>query len=138
MGDVNALLALKVTETKNVKVFTLTGFILYTLWDCWDFPLKTCNSVWLLFVSDIDECKERTACQCSGCKCKNTWGSYECNCRGDLLYMKEHDTCISEYILYLCMPCLLFPDVFFFFFFSNKYSLIFHMPSINCLTSKCP
>lgn len=45
---------------------------------------------------DIDECKERTACQCSGCKCKNTWGSYECSCRGDLLYMKEHDTCISK------------------------------------------
>ncbi|THU56469.1 hypothetical protein C4D60_Mb11t17580 [Musa balbisiana] len=45
---------------------------------------------------DVDECKEKTACQCSGCKCKNTWGSYECSCGGDLLYMKEHDTCISK------------------------------------------
>ncbi|XP_020580036.1 vacuolar-sorting receptor 1-like [Phalaenopsis equestris] len=45
---------------------------------------------------DVDECKERTACQCSECKCKNTWGSYECSCRGDLLYMREHDTCISK------------------------------------------
>ncbi|CAO2147435.1 unnamed protein product [Urochloa humidicola] len=45
---------------------------------------------------DIDECKERTACQCKECKCKNTWGSYECGCSGGLLYMKEHDTCISK------------------------------------------
>ncbi|XP_008788526.1 vacuolar-sorting receptor 1-like [Phoenix dactylifera] len=45
---------------------------------------------------DIDECKERIACQCSACKCKNTWGSFECSCSGDLLYIKEHDTCISK------------------------------------------
>uniref|UniRef100_J3NAT9 EGF-like calcium-binding domain-containing protein n=1 Tax=Oryza brachyantha TaxID=4533 RepID=J3NAT9_ORYBR len=45
---------------------------------------------------DIDECKERSACQCKECKCKNTWGSYECGCSGGLLYMKEHDTCISK------------------------------------------
>ncbi|KAK3135986.1 hypothetical protein QOZ80_5BG0426230 [Eleusine coracana subsp. coracana] len=45
---------------------------------------------------DIDECKERTACQCKECRCKNTWGSYECGCSGGLLYMKEHDTCISK------------------------------------------
>ncbi|KAJ8461096.1 hypothetical protein OPV22_034022 [Ensete ventricosum] len=45
---------------------------------------------------DVDECKEKTACQCSGCKCKNTWGSYECSCSDDLLYIKEHDTCISK------------------------------------------
>ncbi|XP_019187165.1 PREDICTED: vacuolar-sorting receptor 1-like isoform X1 [Ipomoea nil] len=45
---------------------------------------------------DIDECKERIACQCPDCKCKNTWGSYECSCRGNLLYMHEHDTCISK------------------------------------------
>ncbi|KAG9152224.1 hypothetical protein Leryth_025022 [Lithospermum erythrorhizon] len=29
---------------------------------------------------DIDECKERKACQCPECSCKNTWGSYECTC----------------------------------------------------------
>ncbi|XP_020575329.1 vacuolar-sorting receptor 1-like isoform X1 [Phalaenopsis equestris] len=45
---------------------------------------------------DVDECKEKIACQCRDCKCKNTWGSYECGCRGDLLYMEEHDTCISK------------------------------------------
>ncbi|XP_074572772.1 vacuolar-sorting receptor 1-like [Curcuma longa] len=45
---------------------------------------------------DVDECKDRTACQCSGCKCKNTFGSYECSCGGDLLYISEHDTCISQ------------------------------------------
>ncbi|KAI3860205.1 hypothetical protein MKX03_022511 [Papaver bracteatum] len=45
---------------------------------------------------DIDECKEKTACQCSECSCKNTWGDYECTCSGGLLYMKDHDTCISK------------------------------------------
>ncbi|KAI3829510.1 hypothetical protein L1987_03635 [Smallanthus sonchifolius] len=44
---------------------------------------------------DIDECKEKRACQCSKCKCKNTWGSYECSCAAGLLYLKEHDACIS-------------------------------------------
>ncbi|KAI7726852.1 hypothetical protein M8C21_002789 [Ambrosia artemisiifolia] len=45
---------------------------------------------------DIDECEEKTACQCPECKCKNTWGSYECRCSGDLLYFREHDICISK------------------------------------------
>lgn len=45
---------------------------------------------------DVDECNEKTACQCSECKCKNTWGSYDCSCSGDLLYMKENDACISK------------------------------------------
>ncbi|PWA79082.1 VACUOLAR SORTING RECEPTOR 2 [Artemisia annua] len=45
---------------------------------------------------DIDECEEKTACQCPDCKCKNTWGSYECQCGGDLLYIREHDICISK------------------------------------------
>ncbi|KAJ0985414.1 hypothetical protein J5N97_003770 [Dioscorea zingiberensis] len=45
---------------------------------------------------DVDECKEKSACQCPECKCRNTWGSYECGCSGDLLYMKEHDICISK------------------------------------------
>ncbi|XP_008370265.3 vacuolar-sorting receptor 1-like isoform X1 [Malus sylvestris] len=48
---------------------------------------KTCE--------DVDECKEKTACQCSQCKCKNTWGSYECSCGGGLLYMRENDACIA-------------------------------------------
>lgn len=44
---------------------------------------------------DVDECKEKIACQCSDCKCKNTWGSYECSCNSGSIYMLEHDTCIS-------------------------------------------
>ncbi|CAL1402551.1 unnamed protein product [Linum trigynum] len=45
---------------------------------------------------DIDECKEGSACQCDGCSCKDTWGGYECKCKGDLLYMKELDACIER------------------------------------------
>ncbi|KAE8691518.1 Vacuolar-sorting receptor 1 [Hibiscus syriacus] len=45
---------------------------------------------------DVDECKEKKACQCPECSCKNSWGSYECTCSGDLLYMRDHDTCISK------------------------------------------
>ncbi|KAK9124750.1 hypothetical protein Sjap_014352 [Stephania japonica] len=48
--------------------------------------VKTCE--------DVDECKKKLACQCPQCKCKNTWGSYECGCSGNMLYMREHDTCI--------------------------------------------
>ncbi|KAF8042182.1 hypothetical protein BT93_A0717 [Corymbia citriodora subsp. variegata] len=45
---------------------------------------------------DVDECKEKVACQCPECKCKDVWGSYECSCSGGLLYMQEHDMCISK------------------------------------------
>lgn len=45
---------------------------------------------------DVDECREKLACQCPECRCKNTWGSYECKCNGNLLYMREHDTCIGK------------------------------------------
>lgn len=48
---------------------------------------------------DIDECKEKKACQCPECSCKNTWGSYECTCSGELLYIRDHDTCISEFFI---------------------------------------
>ncbi|KAG6491517.1 hypothetical protein ZIOFF_046449 [Zingiber officinale] len=43
---------------------------------------------------DIDECKEKLACNCPECHCKNKWGGYDCNCKGDLLYIKEEDACI--------------------------------------------
>jgi hypothetical protein len=46
--------------------------------------------------ADINECKEKKACQCPECSCRDTWGDYECTCSGDLLYIKEHDTCISK------------------------------------------
>uniref|UniRef100_A0A0D6R212 EGF-like calcium-binding domain-containing protein n=1 Tax=Araucaria cunninghamii TaxID=56994 RepID=A0A0D6R212_ARACU len=45
---------------------------------------------------DIDECKERTACKCSGCTCKNKWGGYDCKCKGNLLYIADQDTCIGR------------------------------------------
>ncbi|KAL1320986.1 hypothetical protein AAHE18_14G096900 [Arachis hypogaea] len=45
---------------------------------------------------DVDECKDRSACQCDGCTCKNTWGSYDCKCKGNLLYMREQDVCIER------------------------------------------
>ncbi|KAE8725635.1 Vacuolar-sorting receptor 1 [Hibiscus syriacus] len=45
---------------------------------------------------NVDECEEKKACQCPECSCKNTWGSYKCTCSGDLLYMRDHDTCISK------------------------------------------
>lgn len=45
---------------------------------------------------DIDECEEKNVCQCPECSCKDTWGSYECTCSEDLLYIREHDTCISK------------------------------------------
>ncbi|KAL4310681.1 hypothetical protein GQ457_01G045870 [Hibiscus cannabinus] len=45
---------------------------------------------------DINECKERSVCRCDGCSCKNTWGAYECKCKGDLLYIREQDACIER------------------------------------------
>ncbi|XP_047313130.1 vacuolar-sorting receptor 6-like [Impatiens glandulifera] len=45
---------------------------------------------------DIDECKEGFACQCSSCICNNTWGGYDCHCRGDKLYITDHDACIER------------------------------------------
>ncbi|KAI3965994.1 hypothetical protein MKX01_010951 [Papaver californicum] len=45
---------------------------------------------------DIDECKESRACQCDGCNCKNSWGGYDCKCKGDSLYILEQDACIGR------------------------------------------
>lgn len=45
---------------------------------------------------DINECTRKTKCQCPECQCSNTWGGYDCQCGGDLLYISEHDTCISK------------------------------------------
>lgn len=52
--------------------------------------VKTCE--------DVNECKDKVACNCPECKCKNIWGSYECSCSGNLLYMREHDACISKHV----------------------------------------
>ncbi|GMJ00616.1 VACUOLAR SORTING RECEPTOR 7, VACUOLAR SORTING RECEPTOR 3;1, binding protein of 80 kDa 3;1 [Hibiscus trionum] len=45
---------------------------------------------------DINECKEKSVCWCDGCSCKNTWGAYECKCKGDLLYISGQDACIER------------------------------------------
>lgn len=83
----------------NVKVtfvFTvaISKFIALFLWSM----LEKYNSIQNLFCSDpdVDECKEKSACQCDGCSCKNTWGGYDCKCKGDLLYIKDQDTCIGK------------------------------------------
>ncbi|CAN6807465.1 unnamed protein product [Brassica oleracea] len=49
--------------------------------------------------TDVNECEEKTVCQCRGCKCKNTWGSYECSCNGSLLYIREQH--LHKYILHI-------------------------------------
>ncbi|WOH10874.1 hypothetical protein DCAR_0730349 [Daucus carota subsp. sativus] len=54
---------------------------------------------------DVDECKEKLACQCPEGNCKNTWGSYDCTCNGNLLYMRERDTCIIIYLFYIYHSC---------------------------------
>ncbi|KAF8377638.1 hypothetical protein HHK36_031020 [Tetracentron sinense] len=54
------------------------------------------RDTYIVCIFYIDECKEKKSCQCPECSCKNAWGSYECNCSGDLLYMRDQDTCISK------------------------------------------
>ena len=55
-----------------------------------------CN-FFLVAFADVNECKENLFCKCKNCACENTWGSYECSCGGsNMLYIREHDTCISE------------------------------------------
>lgn len=51
------------------------------------------------YVADVDECKEKSACQCPECKCKNTWGSYECKCNSGLFYSRENDMCMGKALL---------------------------------------
>ncbi|CAM8955239.1 unnamed protein product [Rhodiola kirilowii] len=44
---------------------------------------------------DVDECVEKTACQCPDCRCKNTWGSFECSCASKRFYVPQVDSCIG-------------------------------------------
>ncbi|KAJ4754886.1 Vacuolar-sorting receptor 7 [Rhynchospora pubera] len=83
---------------------------------------------------DIDECKERTACQCNGCSCKNTWGSYDCKCKGNLVYIKGEDTCIAKnmstfgwFLTILLISCVIGVGVAGFIFY--KYRLRSYMDS---------
>ncbi|XP_078170870.1 vacuolar-sorting receptor 6-like [Carex rostrata] len=63
---------------------------------------------------DIDECKEKLACSCPECSCKNKWGGYECKCKDNLLYIKGEDTCVARnvsrfgwLVIILVLSCVL-------------------------------
>ncbi|CAI5995810.1 unnamed protein product [Closterium sp. NIES-64] len=47
---------------------------------------------------DINECApSHPACKCPECKCRNTFGSYECSCVGeDMVYIDQLQACISR------------------------------------------
>uniref|UniRef100_A0A7N0T7A8 EGF-like calcium-binding domain-containing protein n=1 Tax=Kalanchoe fedtschenkoi TaxID=63787 RepID=A0A7N0T7A8_KALFE len=45
---------------------------------------------------DVDECKEKLACQCPDCKCKNTWGGFKCGCASKQIYVPQVDSCIGS------------------------------------------
>lgn len=66
------------------------------------FPKISCFD----YVVDLDECKEKLACQCPECQCKNTWGSYECSCTDGLFYTRENDMCIGEFLFLTFSYCL--------------------------------
>ncbi|CAL5434145.1 unnamed protein product [Camellia sinensis] len=94
----------KVVKENDIAEFgtsiTMTGFICSSLLDLGKLG-KSIDEVCETYerpmpLLDVDECKEKKACQCSECSCKNTWGSYDCTCSGDLLYIRDHDTCISK------------------------------------------
>ncbi|KAK1279509.1 Vacuolar-sorting receptor 7 [Acorus gramineus] len=72
-----------------------------TLSACNEYAFKECHCPYGFYgdgykCEDINECKEKLACQCDGCSCKNTWGRYDCKCKGDLLYISGEDTCIAK------------------------------------------
>ncbi|KAL1804770.1 hypothetical protein ACET3Z_027838 [Daucus carota] len=46
----------------------------------------------LIIVKILMNAKQKQHVNARNCKCKNTWGSYDCSCSGNLLYMREHDT----------------------------------------------
>eukprot|EP00475_Leptophrys_vorax_P015176 TRINITY_DN2153_c0_g1_i1.p1 TRINITY_DN2153_c0_g1~~TRINITY_DN2153_c0_g1_i1.p1 ORF type:complete len:383 (-),score=8.94 TRINITY_DN2153_c0_g1_i1:349-1329(-) len=53
-----------------------------------------------LTCADVDECAVGAAgaagvCQCPECHCSNTFGSFDCSCRGGLVYIRDKDTCIN-------------------------------------------
>lgn len=78
-------------ETKNGQTFSA----------CSELELNGCSCPFGfhgngLKCEDVDECKEQLACQCDGCTCKNTWGGFDCQCKGDLLYIKGEDVCIAK------------------------------------------
>ncbi|XP_020109869.1 vacuolar-sorting receptor 6-like isoform X2 [Ananas comosus] len=83
---------------------------------------------------DIDECKEKLACSCPDCSCKNTWGGYDCKCNRNLLYIKSEDTCIAKntsrlgwFLTLLVLSCVVGAGVAGYIFY--KYRLRSYMDS---------
>ncbi|XP_020575434.1 vacuolar-sorting receptor 6-like [Phalaenopsis equestris] len=117
------------SETKNGRTFSA----------CSDFDLSGCRCPFGFHgdgykCEDIDECKEKLACQCDGCFCKNTWGGFDCKCKGDLLYIKGEDTCIAKnasrlgwMLSLLVLSCLVGAGVLGYIFY--KYRLRSYMDS---------
>jgi len=47
-------------------------------------------------IADVDECRDKLACSCPHCSCKNTWGGFDCRCNSGMIYINNEDTCIGE------------------------------------------
>lgn len=96
------VLNVKVILSSNVTNVLKNNFFLWNKYSIFQGFLKpnihktSSSFLFSHHASDINECKERTACQCDGCTCKNTWGGYYCKCKGGQLYMKDQDTCIGK------------------------------------------
>lgn len=96
------------SETKHGETFSA----------CSEFELSGCHCPFGFRgdghkCEDVDECKEKLACQCDGCTCKNTWGGFDCKCKGNQLYIKGEDTCIAKstsrfgwFVTILVLACL--------------------------------
>ncbi|KAL8201554.1 hypothetical protein R6Q57_010701 [Mikania cordata] len=75
-------------HTCKGEILCLQPFITWFMFEVFCYVI-----VWCV---DIDECQEGLACQCDGCTCKDTYGGYECKCKGDKLYIADQDTCIGR------------------------------------------
>lgn len=86
---------ISITRCRSVYLWHLIETFAVVIFLVHKIKLGDCN-VCPFVCADVNECTEKTKCQCPQCLCKNTWGSYDCTCSSGLLYIHEHDTCISE------------------------------------------